>query len=97
MEIMTWAGIIAGVLAVVFLLGCIVGHMLKKLEFQRDTEEENNSCLEFEPEKKLMDYQLKIDGLQRGGTLITIDGSGLQPHLEEFMREILESIKVRRG
>jgi len=39
--------------------------------------------------------QLKIDALQRGDALITIDGAGLQPHLEGFMFEVLEAIQVR--
>jgi len=33
--------------------------------------------------------------LDRGDALITIDGAGLQPHLEGFMWEILEAIQIR--
>jgi len=32
---------------------------------------------------------------ERGDSLITINGDGLQPHLEAFMFEILEAIQVR--
>jgi hypothetical protein len=38
---------------------------------------------------------LRAEALRNGGGLITIDGAGLQPHLEAFMFEILESIQVR--
>lgn len=33
--------------------------------------------------------------MERGDALITIDGAGLQPHLEAFMWEILRAIQVR--
>jgi hypothetical protein len=37
----------------------------------------------------------KANALRRGGSLIQIDGAGLQPHLEAFMWEILRTIQVR--
>lgn len=102
MKIVTWAGIFAGALIVVFLLGCIVGHMLRRLEFHRPPGEENDRRLELDLQEKLTEQQIKLDelkavALSRGDALITINGSGLEPHLEELMRKILESIKVRRG
>lgn len=39
--------------------------------------------------------QARTDALQRGESLIQIDGAGLQPHLEAFMWEILQAIQVR--
>jgi hypothetical protein len=33
--------------------------------------------------------------LERGGAIISIDGAGLQPHLEAFMWEILRTIQTR--
>ncbi len=39
--------------------------------------------------------QLKADQLANGEPLLKIDGTGLQPHLEAFMFEILEAIQVR--
>lgn len=113
MEIMTWAEIFTGVLAFVTLLGCLVGHMLRRLEFHRPPGEENDRRLELDLQEKLTEQQIKLDelkavALSRGDALITINGSGLEPHLEDLirillepsllqMRKILESIKVRRG
>ena len=37
----------------------------------------------------------KTQNLKRGDALIKVDGSGLQPHLEAFMFEILREIQVR--
>jgi hypothetical protein len=37
----------------------------------------------------------KLQAMARGDALIQIDGSGLQPHLEAFMWEILSAIQVR--
>jgi hypothetical protein len=39
--------------------------------------------------------RLKVESLERGDALITVEGSGLQPHLEAFMWEILEAIQIR--
>jgi len=33
--------------------------------------------------------------MARGDAMITIDGAGLQPHLEAFMFEILSAIQIR--
>jgi hypothetical protein len=37
----------------------------------------------------------KTQAMQSGNALIQIDGAGLQPHLEAFMWEILQTIQVR--
>ncbi len=55
---------------------------------------------EFELQKRLSEQQitlnrLKVESLERGDALITVEGSGLQPHLEAFMWEILEAIQIR--
>lgn len=43
-----------------------------------------------------IDYmQARVDALEKSDALVTIDGSGLQPHLEAFMWEILRTIQVR--
>lgn len=42
---------------------------------------------------RMMDAQ--VAALQKGDGLIKVDGAGLQPHLEAFMWEILQSIQVR--
>jgi len=51
-------------------------------------------------QKRLIDEQIREirdrrEAFRNGGALIRIDGDGLQPHLEAFMFEILESIQVR--
>ncbi len=48
---------------------------------------------------KLLDEQIKqaqerTKALERGDALITVNGEGLQPHLEAFMWEILDAIKI---
>jgi len=43
-----------------------------------------------------IDYmQARTDALLKNDAMITIDGAGLQPHLEAFMWEILAAIQVR--
>lgn len=43
-----------------------------------------------------IDYMnARVEAMQRGDALIQIDGTGLQPHLEAFMFEILSAIQVR--
>ncbi len=39
--------------------------------------------------------QARIDALNSGAALITVNGEGLKPHLEAFMWEILQEIQVR--
>ena len=50
-----------------------------------------------EKQLKLLERQLKArqEMMKSGGALITVNGDGLQPHLEAFMWEILEAIQVR--
>ena len=40
-------------------------------------------------------YREKSSQMARGDAMITIDGAGLQPHLEAFMFEILAAIQIR--
>lgn len=54
----------------------------------------------FKLQKELTTAQVKmmyaqIQAMERGDSLIKIDGAGLQPHLEAFMWEILKAIQVR--
>jgi hypothetical protein len=43
-----------------------------------------------------IDYMnARVEAMQRGDALIQIDGTGLQPHLEAFMFEVLSAIQVR--
>lgn len=54
----------------------------------------------FELQKKLTEAEIELNtaktrALERGDSMITIDGAGLQPHLEAFMWEILKAIQVR--
>lgn len=53
-----------------------------------------------EQQKELTDAQIKYmrertAQMARGDAMITIDGAGLQPHLEAFMFEILSAIQIR--
>jgi len=45
--------------------------------------------------KEIAIADARAAALRRGDAMIRIDGDGLQPHLEAFMFEILESIQVR--
>ena len=54
----------------------------------------------FDLQKKLTEAQIEMmkaqtDALANGEGLIQIDGSGLKPHLEAFMWEILSAIQVK--
>jgi len=54
----------------------------------------------FELQEKIANSQLRTEearrrAMDRGGALITVSGDGLQPHLEAFMWEILDTIQVR--
>lgn len=46
-------------------------------------------------EEQIAMMRARRDAVERGDGLITIQGDGLQPHLEAFMWEILEAIQVR--
>lgn len=46
-------------------------------------------------EAQIRELNVRAEAFRNGGGLINIDGAGLQPHLEAFMFEILESIQVR--
>ncbi len=55
---------------------------------------------EFALQRELIETQIdnlraKTDALDRGDAFISVDGAGLQPHLEAFMWEILRAIQVR--
>ena len=64
-----------------------------KLENERRTKE-------LELQEKLTkatidELKARQQMMKSGGALITVNGDGLQPHLEAFMWEILEAIQVR--
>jgi hypothetical protein len=55
---------------------------------------------QFELQKSLIESEIALNyeraaSLARGDALITVDGAGLQPHLEAFMWEILRAIQTR--
>lgn len=74
---------------------------LKQFELEKLLGEENKRRTEaFELQKALTEAQIKMMEqrtltLKRGDALVTVDGAGLQPHLEAFMFEILAAIQVR--
>lgn len=72
-----------------------------QIELSKQIRNENQIRKEaFDLEKKLTQAQIenikeKTRQLSKGDALIQVDGSGLQPHLEAFMFEILRDIQVR--
>jgi TP901 family phage tail tape measure protein len=74
---------------------------LDKLDIRKQIEEENaRRQQEFDLQKKLTEAQIaemrqRREALKNGGGIITVNGDGLQPHLEAFMFEILSAIQVR--
>jgi len=70
-----------------------------ELEKQIDAEEKRRQQ-EFDLQKELTKQQIemnkiKMEQIAKGEAMITIDGSGLEPHLEMIMWEVLEQIKIR--
>lgn len=74
---------------------------LDKLGLQDQIEIENGRLDDqLKLQKRLTDAQInelnkRAQAYQSGGALIEVDGSGLQPHLEAFMFEILSAIQLR--
>ncbi len=74
---------------------------LDKLDIKDQIEEENKRRQEaLDLQKKLTEQEIALakarrEAISRGDATITVNGDGLQPHLEAFMWEILQSIQVR--
>jgi len=74
---------------------------LERWDLADQIEDENEMRKEeFTLQKQLIEQQiemnsLKIERMESGDALITIDGAGLQPELEAFMWQILEAIQIR--
>ncbi len=72
-----------------------------RFQIEDQIREENKRREEsLELQKKLTEEQIKVmqartDALGRGEGLITVDGAGLQPHLEAIMWEILSAVQLR--
>ena len=69
--------------------------IIRQLELENEYRQE---ALELQKDftQAQIDYMhAQIDAMNRGEALITVDGAGLQPHLEAFMWEILKAIQVR--
>lgn len=64
-----------------------------RAEEKRRQDAFNLQKLLTEQQIKLND--LKLEALERGDAMITIDGAGLQPELEAFMWKIIEAIQIR--
>ena len=89
------------------LLGSLFDNLGEADSFREMFQIEDQIKLENERRTKELELQEKltkatIDELKArqqmmksGGALITVNGDGLQPHLEAFMWEILEAIQVR--
>ncbi|NJM10472.1 MAG: hypothetical protein HC883_06410 [Bdellovibrionaceae bacterium] len=72
-----------------------------KLEIIEQIEAENkrrDAALELQKqltEAEIENIRAKTRALDRGDSIIKIDGSGLAPQLEAFMWEVLKAIEVR--
>lgn len=75
--------------------------MATRWSIERQISEENRRREDaLALQRQLTEAQIKmmearITALDRGDGIITVDGAGLQPHLEAFMWEILSAIQVR--
>ena len=73
----------------------------KRLFLQRQIREESErrdkelKLQEQLIEKQLEYYEARAEAAERGDALVQIDGTGLQPHLEAIMWEVLAAIQVR--
>jgi TP901 family phage tail tape measure protein len=73
----------------------------KSWEIERQIDEENkrrDAALEIQTrltEQQIELLKARTRSLDRGEAIITIDGAGLQPHLEAFMFEVLAAIQIR--
>ena len=74
---------------------------LDQLFIQRQIErEEQRRQQAFDQQERLTQAQIdhireRTRQMARGDAMLTVDGAGLQPHLEAFMWEILRTIQVR--
>ena len=72
---------------------------IRILEEQLDLENKRRQQA-LDTQKELTEAQIaqlraQTQSLERGDSIIKVDGAGLQPHLEAFMWEILRTIQVR--
>lgn len=67
----------------------------EQIEIENERREESLRLQERLIEAQIRELAVRTEAYRNGGSLIQIDGAGLQPHLEAFMFEILESIQVR--
>jgi len=73
----------------------------KERDIDRQIRQENkNRKQELEMQKELTEAQVdymkaRTEALERGDSIITVQGDGLAPHLEAFMWEILSAIQVK--
>jgi len=79
--------------------GATNGWDQRKLEGWIDEENDRRDAA-LEKQNELIDAQIeqlnaKTSALERGDAIITVQGDGLEPHLEAFMWEILKAIQVR--
>ena len=89
------------------LLGSLFGDLNEADNFRDRFQIEDQIKLENERRQEQLDLQKKLteaqiraenaraDRMQNGEAIITINGDGLQPHLEAFMWEVLRAVQVR--
>lgn len=66
-----------------------------QIKLENELRKEAAELQERVAEAQIQNLNAKTKALQQGQAMIQIDGAGLQPHLEAFMFEILESIQVQ--
>ena len=69
--------------------------LVRELEREEDRRQESFDLQKELTEQEIKLNEAKLESIERGESMITIDGAGLQPELEAFMWKILESIQVR--
>lgn len=67
----------------------------EQIELENERREEALKLQTRVTEATLAEMRARTQALQRGGSLITINGDGLAPHLEAMMFEVLGAIQTR--
>lgn len=67
----------------------------KQIEAEAEAREQLLKLQVKQTELTIRETEARIASLEGGGALITVNGDGLEPHLEAFMWEILSAIQVR--
>jgi len=67
----------------------------REIERERELREKEFALQEKLTNATIREIEARAKALENGDALITINGDGLQPHLEAFMYAVLEEVQVR--